>query len=114
MRRSQSLIGLVGLILLFFGLASFLLLGELGAYQILHLVGGIGLLGWFLFASFREVQKLYTFIGAYIFPTLAVVLIVFNSRGAWVGQRFKNHPVTIGILASVLAFFTWMALNIDT
>jgi len=41
-------------------------------------------------------------------------LIVFNSRGAWVGQRFKNHPVTIGILASVLAFFTWMALNIDT
>jgi len=67
-----------------------------------------------LFASFREVQKLYTFIGAYIFPTLAVVLIVFNSRGAWVGQRFKNHPVTIGILAGVLAFFTWMALNIDT
>ena len=67
-----------------------------------------------LFASFREVQKLYTFIGAYIFPALAVVLIVFNSRGAWVGQRFKNHPVTIGILAGVLAFFTWMALNIDT
>jgi len=67
-----------------------------------------------LFASFREVQKLYTFIGAYIFPALAVVLIVFNSRGAWVGQRFKNHPVTIGILAGVLAFFTWMALNINT
>ena len=67
-----------------------------------------------LFASFREVQKIYTFIGAYIFPTLAVVLIVFNSRGAWVGQRFKNHPVTIGILACVLAFFIWMALNIET
>ena len=66
-----------------------------------------------LFASFREVQKLYTFIGAYIFPTLAVVLIVFNSRSAWVGQRFKNHPVTIGILACVLAFFIWMALNIE-
>ena len=66
-----------------------------------------------LFASFREVQKIYTFIGAYIFPTLALVLIVFNSRGTWVGQRFKNHPVTIVILAGVLAFFTWMALNID-
>ncbi|HUQ50858.1 MAG TPA: Nramp family divalent metal transporter [Gammaproteobacteria bacterium] len=66
-----------------------------------------------LFASFREVQKLYTFIGAYIFPTLALVLIVFNSRAAWVGQRFKNHPVTIAVLAGVLAFFTWMALNID-
>jgi hypothetical protein len=33
-----------------------------------------------LFASFREVQKIYTFIGAYIFPALALVLIVFNSR----------------------------------
>jgi len=66
-----------------------------------------------LFASFREVQKFYTFIGAYIFPLLALVLIVFNSRGAWVGQRFKNHPVTIGVLASVLAFFVWMALNTD-
>jgi Mn2+/Fe2+ NRAMP family transporter len=64
-----------------------------------------------LFGSFREVQKIYTFIGAYIFPTLALVLIVFNSRGAWVGQRFKNHPVTIVVLAGVLAFFTWLAIE---
>jgi Mn2+/Fe2+ NRAMP family transporter len=68
-----------------------------------------------LFASFREVQKLYTVIGAYIFPTLALVLIVFNSRAAWVGQRYKNHPVTIVVLAGVLSFFTWLALaNIET
>ena len=67
-----------------------------------------------LFASFREVQKLYTVIGAYIFPTLALVLIVFNSRSAWVG-RFKNRPVTISALAGVLAFFTWLAVaNIET
>jgi Mn2+/Fe2+ NRAMP family transporter len=64
-----------------------------------------------LFASFREVQKLYTFIGAYIFPTLALVLIVFNSRTAWVGPRFKNHPATILVLAGVLVFFTWLALE---
>lgn len=64
-----------------------------------------------LFASFREVQKIYTFIGAYIFPTLALVLIVFNSRADWVGQRFKNRPVTIAILAGVLVFFTWLALE---
>jgi Mn2+/Fe2+ NRAMP family transporter len=63
-----------------------------------------------LFASFRDVQKIYTVIGAYIFPTLALVLIVFNTRSAWVG-RFKNHPVTIGVLAAVLAFFTWLALE---
>jgi Mn2+/Fe2+ NRAMP family transporter len=64
-----------------------------------------------LFGSFREVQKIYTFIGAYIFPTLALVLIVFNSRSAWVGQRFKNHPVTIVLLAGVLIFFTWLAIE---
>src|SRR5262245_55614215 len=64
-----------------------------------------------LFASFRDVQQLYTFIGAYIFPTLALVLIVFNSRAAWVGQRFKNKPWTILALAGTLAFFTWLALE---
>jgi Mn2+/Fe2+ NRAMP family transporter len=64
-----------------------------------------------LFASFREVQKIYTFLGAYIFPALALVLIFFNSRGAWVGKRFKNHPVTIAMLAGVLVFFTWLAIE---
>jgi len=64
-----------------------------------------------LFASFRDVQQLYTFIGAYIFPTLALVLIVFNSRSAWVGERFKNHPLTIVVLIGVLAFFTWLAIE---
>jgi hypothetical protein len=64
-----------------------------------------------LFGSFREVQKIYTFIGAYIFPTLALLLIVFNSRSAWVGHRFKNHPVTIVLLAGVLVFFTWLAIE---
>jgi hypothetical protein len=63
-----------------------------------------------LFFSFREVQKLYTMIGAFIFPTLALVLIVFNSRSAWVG-RFKNHPATIAALAGVLGFFTWLAVT---
>jgi hypothetical protein len=68
-----------------------------------------------LFASFRDVQQLYTFIGAYIFPTLALVLIVFNSRAAWVGRRLKNRPITMVALAGVLAFFTWLALeNIQT
>jgi hypothetical protein len=68
-----------------------------------------------LFGSFREVQKIYTVIGAYIFPTLAVVLIVFNSRSAWVGHRFKNHPLTIVVLAAVLVFFSWLAVeNIQT
>ena len=64
-----------------------------------------------LFASFRDVQQIYTFIGAYIFPALALVLIVFNSRPKWVGRRLKNHPITIGVLAGVLVFFTWLAIE---
>jgi Mn2+/Fe2+ NRAMP family transporter len=68
-----------------------------------------------LFASFRDVQQLYTFIGAYIFPTLALLLVVFNSRTAWVGQRFKNRPWTVLVLAGVLVFFSWLAIeNIET
>jgi hypothetical protein len=68
-----------------------------------------------LFASFRDVQQLYTFIGAYIFPTLALVLLVFNSRTGWVGQRFKSRPLTIFVLAGVLVFFSWLAIeNIET
>jgi hypothetical protein len=67
-----------------------------------------------LFASFRDVQRLYTFIGAYIFPTLAIVLLVFNSRSAWVGA-LKNRPATMVVLAGVLVFFTWLAIeNIET
>jgi Mn2+/Fe2+ NRAMP family transporter len=68
-----------------------------------------------LFSSFREVQKLYTVIGAYIFPLLALALLVFNGRVAWVGQRFTNRPLTTLALAGVLAFFTWLALaNIES
>jgi Mn2+/Fe2+ NRAMP family transporter len=64
-----------------------------------------------LLASFRDVQRIYTFIGAYIFPTLALVLIIFNSRASWVGQRFKNRPWTILALGGTLVFFTWLALE---
>jgi len=94
MRRSQSLIGLVGLILLFFGLASFLLLGELGAYQILHLVGGIGLLGWFLFASFRDLGSVLTArstrYGAnmIVYSALFLALLVAIN---WLGVRYNKR-----------------------
>jgi len=68
-----------------------------------------------LFFSFREVQKTYTVIGAYVFPLLSLALLVCNGRTAWVGQRFKNRPVTVVALLGVLAFFTWLALaNIES
>ncbi|HEY8519630.1 MAG TPA: Nramp family divalent metal transporter [Gammaproteobacteria bacterium] len=63
-----------------------------------------------LFASFREVQKIYTVSGALFFPLLALALLVFNGRASWVGERFRNGPVTVAALAAVLAFFTWIAI----
>jgi Mn2+/Fe2+ NRAMP family transporter len=68
-----------------------------------------------LFLSFREVQKLYTVIGAYVFPLLALALLVMNGRASWIGERLKNRPATVIALAGVLAFFTWLALaNIES
>jgi len=64
-----------------------------------------------LFSSFREVQKLYTVTGATFFPLLALVLLIFNSRTAWVGAKFKNRPATIVALAVFVAFFSWIAIR---
>jgi Mn2+/Fe2+ NRAMP family transporter len=62
-----------------------------------------------LFFSFREMQKLYTVIGAWFFPALALVLLVLNGRRDWVGERFRNRPVTTAALVAVVLFFSWVA-----
>ncbi|HZD53577.1 MAG TPA: Nramp family divalent metal transporter [Woeseiaceae bacterium] len=62
-----------------------------------------------LFFSFREVQKLYAVVGAWFFPALALVLLVFNGRTAWVGARLRNRPLTSLVLAIVLTLFSWLA-----
>jgi len=58
-----------------------------------------------LFFGFREMQKLYTVIGALFFPVLALALLVFNGRPSWVGAEFRNGPAAIVALIAVLAFF---------
>jgi Mn2+/Fe2+ NRAMP family transporter len=63
-----------------------------------------------LFLSFREVQKLYTVIGAYIFPTLALTLLIMNGRTAWVGRELRNRWWTAAALVGVLVFFSWLAI----
>ncbi|MGH8221764.1 MAG: Nramp family divalent metal transporter [Woeseiaceae bacterium] len=73
----------------------------------LLLLASVPMLG--LFFSFREVQKLYAVIGAWFFPLLALALLIFNGRKAWVGGRAANRPSTAVVLAGVLAFFSWVA-----
>jgi hypothetical protein len=61
-----------------------------------------------LFHSFREVQKLYTVIGALFFPVLALVLLIANGR--WISAEFRNRPATVVALLGVLALFVWIAV----
>lgn len=62
-----------------------------------------------LFFSFREIQKFYAIIGAWFIPMLVLVLLVLNGRADWVGERFRNRPLTTAALIAVLLFFSWIA-----
>ena len=64
-----------------------------------------------LFASFREVQKIYTVTGALFFPLLALVLLIFNGKPSWVGSDLRNRPVTVAALLGILGFFSWLAIE---
>lgn len=75
----------------------------------LVLIAVVPMLG--LFMTFRDVQRLYTVTGALFFPVLAFALLIFNSRSSWIGARFRNRPLTIIVLAAVLAFFSWLGVS---
>ena len=75
----------------------------------LVVLGVIPMVG--LFWSFQEVQKLYTVTGALFFPFLALALLIWNGRSDWVGVQFKNRPLTSIALASVLLFFSSVAVR---
>ena len=64
-----------------------------------------------LFWRFRDVQMLYAVIGAWLFPVLALTLLIFNGRTGWVGARFANRPMTVMALVVVLAFFSYLGLR---
>jgi Mn2+/Fe2+ NRAMP family transporter len=72
----------------------------------LGLLGTVPMIG--LFTSFREVQKIYTFVGALFFPLLAFVLLIAN--GWWIDKKYRNKPATIIALVGVLALFAWIAI----
>lgn len=64
-----------------------------------------------LFFSFRDIQLVYAVTGALLFPALALVLLVFNGRKAWVGPQFVNRAPSVAMLAIVLLFFSFLALR---
>jgi len=60
-----------------------------------------------LMFSFKEMQKLYSLVGAWFMPILALTLLYLNNRR--VSAEFKNPWPVNAALAIVFVFFAWMA-----
>jgi len=75
--------------------------GYLAAMALLPMAG--------LFRGFGEIQKIYAVVGAWFFPFLALALLLLNGRSNWVGKAYRNRPLTIAVLVTVLLFFGWIA-----
>jgi Mn2+/Fe2+ NRAMP family transporter len=60
-----------------------------------------------LWWDFQFVQKVNSVFGALVMPMLALALLIMNTRGDWVGSRFRNRPLTILVLVGVLLFFAY-------
>jgi len=56
-----------------------------------------------LVMSFKEIQKLYSLVGAFFMPILALTLLWLNNK--YVSQEFKNGAWINGALALVFLFF---------
>lgn len=61
-----------------------------------------------LFMSFKEVQKLYSFIGAFFMPVLALTLLWLNNKV--VQSDFKNPIWLNGVLILVFSFFVFLGV----
>jgi Mn2+/Fe2+ NRAMP family transporter len=57
--------------------------------------------------NFQLVQKANSVFGALVMPMLALALLIMNTRTSWIGERFRNRPVTIVVLIAVLLFFAF-------
>ncbi|MBM4242575.1 MAG: hypothetical protein FJ148_02015 [Deltaproteobacteria bacterium] len=94
MHRSQSLLGIVGLLLLFFGGVSVFFTRRLEAYALFHIAVGFVLLAYFLLRSFRDLGALLsarsTRYGAnmVVYSLLFVALLVAVN---WFGARYNKR-----------------------
>jgi len=95
MQRSASLVGLVGLIALFFGVTSFFLVGRLETYSTVHLILGGVLLAIYVASSFRDLGELLsarsTRYGANMIVYSALFIALLAGLN-WLGVRY-NHRI---------------------
>ena len=77
----------------------------------LYAIATIPMIG--LWIGFASMQKFYAVIGALFIPMLALVLLLLNGRAKWVGEGYRNHPLTSATLIVTLLFFLtagWLTL----
>ncbi|MCA8952149.1 MAG: Nramp family divalent metal transporter [Planctomycetes bacterium] len=74
----------------------------------LYAIALVPLLG--LRFPFREVQKLYSVVGALFLPLLALTLLLLNGRRDWVGERLRNRWASTLALTATLLFFALIEL----
>jgi Mn2+/Fe2+ NRAMP family transporter len=72
-------------------------------------LGLVPMLG--LFMTFRQVQQIYTTVGALFFPVLALGLLVLNGRARFIGKRYRNGPLAVLALCATLGFFVWLGIR---
>ncbi len=95
MRPSASLLGLVGLIALFFGVTSYFLVGQLEGYSLAHLVIGTVLVAIYLASSFRDLGDLLSARSTRYGANMVVYSVLFIALLAgvnWLGVRY-NHRI---------------------
>lgn len=94
MRRSVSLLGLIGLISTFFGVTSYFLVGELETYSVVHLGLGVALLVAYLASSFRDLGQLLSARSTRYGANMVVYSVLFIALLAginWLGVRYNQR-----------------------
>ena len=67
-----------------------------------------------LWVGFASMQKFNAIWGALFMPMLAMTLLVLNGQARWVGEGYKNRPLTSAVLVLILLFFLmagWLTIR---
>ncbi len=67
-----------------------------------------------LWVGFANMQKFNAIWGALFMPMLAMTLLILNGRARWVGEVYKNRPLTSTVLVLILLFFLmagWLTIR---
>ena len=67
-----------------------------------------------LWVGFASMQKFNAILGALFMPMLAMTLLILNGQTRWVGEGYKNRPLTSTVLVLILLFFLmagWLTIR---